>query len=574
MANELVEQLVELLSHGNAATIQAVAEATCASCVAPDEVHELAQLGNKDLRSSTRKNVERDLHRWAKQLTYASLLPEPYAFEVLGARRGHLGVQRLQVKVLLPHEVLGSIFRFNEALFNKLFLPSTEALEGFWNREADGEWRRMHPRAGTEVPFCRCIPLGLWGDDATFNKRDKLLALLWNSVLKEPSTRIPCGALHYKRIVPTITVNALYKVLAWSFTAAASGRYPARDHAGKEFEPGSERATLAGKQLVDGYLFVYSETRGDLPYQIATFGWPGFAHSVRCCHLCHASKTIPNLWYTDVRREAPHKQTQISHREYMDVLTTADSRSPLCKIPGWHLRRVWQDAMHTLDSGIYSQANGACLWYLTGMQLVWRQSTRSHRLLFAHRQYVMWCHLNGIADVADPFKVEAFKFQSGSYPALQSLKAAEQRWLTVWLHAVLTALQQPDDLMRLMMLYYTCAVRFETFCRGESRIMPAEVVTAVREAGQGMLDAYNALALLCVERGLPLFKVLPKHHMFTHMLDAAEVANPRSVHNYADESTIGKLKRVAATCHPDSISFRVIDRYRLLLLVRLRAQCA
>lgn len=568
MEEPLVEELLEILSNGHASKIQSLAAATLKTCVAPECIRELAELGSWDPLTKSRKNVERDLHRWAKRQPCDKMLPEPYEFELWGARRGNLGVQRLKVKALLPHEVLGSVHAYDRQLFAKLFVPSDAQLDDFWRHEAGSEWMRMQDAEILELSKKRmAIPLGIWGDDAAFNRRDKLMAVLWNSVLKVPSARILCGALHHKRVAPTVTINGFYDVLVWSLTAAYKGVHPSVDHRGRPFE-GCSRAALAGQPIAGGYRFPFSEVRGDLPFQITTFGWVGFNSKERCCHLCLASREDDsNFLYSDFRPTAAHRDTLISHDAYMQS-TDANTRSPVCRLTGFHLWRVWQDAMHTLDLGIFQHLNGSTLWHLTATPSLWPSTTRPGRLLQAHEHYVAWCRLNRVGDIADPWRVEHFKKDKQGYPKLTSLKAAEQRWLVVYLHAVLTALPRWGEMLQLLVLCYSCAVDFDVACRKHGRIIPEADLARVVESGKGFLTAYNAVALYCAVNGMPLYSVIPKHHMYEHLMMMARVANPRFVHNYSDESMIGRLKRVASECHADAISHRVVDRYRLLMLVK------
>jgi len=226
-----------------------------------------------------------------------------------------------------------------------------------------------------------------------------------------------------------------------------------------------------------------------------------------------------------------------------------------------------------LDLGLLQHLSGSTLWHLTSTQAIWNSSTRALRLQFAHQQYTAWCHMNHIADIADVWKPDAFRAQNG-FPQLTSLKAAEQRWLVVWVHATLRALPDkggPDKggLENLLRVCYACAVGFDVVCRGHGRHLPADALARAQACGEGFLTAYNASALYCIQKGWALFRVVPKNHMCTHLLNMAEAANPRVVHNYADESMIGSLKKIAASCHPDAISHRVVDRYRLLMLVKL-----
>jgi len=188
----------------------------------------------------------------------------------------------------------------------------------------------------------------------------------------------------------------------------------------------------------------------------------------------------------------------------------------------------------------------------------------------AHVQYVRWCHQNGIQDVCEQWHEHSFGKNLGRWPCLKSPKAAEQRWLTVWLHAVLCSIPAPGHMESLLKMAYIAMVEFDILCRENGRHFTDEALAKLDEAGETFLYAYNALALYACCLGIFLFKVKPKLHMFCHMFrEMARVANPRRVQAYMDESVIGKLKKIAAACHPDAISHRVVERWVLWMALRL-----
>ena len=89
------------------------------------------------------------------------------------------------------------------------------------------------------------------------------------------------------------------------------------------------------------------------------------------CHLCRASRKIKRLNFMDARRNARHRSTMYTHEQYMGW--TSNGRSELCNVIGWHLFRVWIDAQHCLDIGIYQHWNGSCLWVFASTTRIWPQ---------------------------------------------------------------------------------------------------------------------------------------------------------------------------------------------------------
>eukprot|EP00969_Alexandrium_andersonii_P257195 11371153-Alexandrium_andersonii.AAC.1 len=56
---------------------------------------------------------------------------------------------------------------------------------------------------------------------------------------------------------------------------------------------------------------------GDWKFYKETFGFRAYGHNA-CCHLCDASKSVPNMWYTRVDAGAPWRSTKITTAEYFE----------------------------------------------------------------------------------------------------------------------------------------------------------------------------------------------------------------------------------------------------------------
>ena len=192
--------------------------------------------------------------------------------------------------------------------------------------------------------------------------------------------------------------------------------------------------------------------------------------NVKTCHLCRASRTIARLNFADLRDTARHRRTLYTRSQYM-AWTLPQQRSPICKHPGWHLWRVFFDAMHCLDQGVLPLHNGSTLWYLLLTQQVWRSATRQGRCLEAHAEYSQFCKDNGITDIADSFDEQHIKTDSNAFPCLSHLKASEQRWLVYWIHSKLLTLPA-DPIQQLITASYGGLIQMDVVCRRNGRFLP------------------------------------------------------------------------------------------------------
>ena len=187
-----------------------------------------------------------------------------------------------------------------------------------------------------------------------------------------------------------------------------------------------------------------------------------------------------------------------------------------------------------------------------------------------YEHYLEWGKENKVGSISDPWKVEMVKPKSHSFACLRgNVKAGEQRWIVYFVFAILSALPHRTPLMDLMLATYAALVDFDMVCRRAGRFFTPAELTQFQEAGELFCVGYNALAVHCQQTGLRLFKVVPKHHMLTHIIwDFGPQANPRAVHNYIDESVIGNIRKIAAAVHPDAIGTRVLQRYILWSSIR------
>ena len=136
--------------------------------------------------------------------------------------------------------------------------------------------------------------IALWGDSAVFTKRDSLHLLLF-TVLSGPCRRRfwICG--FNKKVLcqcgcfGRCTYDSIWAVIAWMFRALLAKQYPACDHTGQAFPPGSQRACLAGKPLRVGGACIAK--CGDWQWFKAVLGlrgWRGEGQGKHMCWICSA----------------------------------------------------------------------------------------------------------------------------------------------------------------------------------------------------------------------------------------------------------------------------------------------
>ena len=127
------------------------------------------------------------------------------------------------------------------------------------------------------------------------------------------------------------------------------------------------------------------------------------------CHLCRAHKNITRLWWTKFQRDSRIRDTHYSNKQIMGWLRGMRNPPAFIKILGFWFWRVWVDAMHTLDLGVYQFLVPSCLKELIKDRVVWEGANQRSRLLFGYRRYKEFCKKHKVKSKCRPFKVSALK---------------------------------------------------------------------------------------------------------------------------------------------------------------------
>ena len=223
--------------------------------------------------------------------------------------------------------------------------------------------------------------------------------MTWGSVIPERPTldnRILFGCVQYSKVHEAFTLREFYRVLVWSLNALAEGFHPYTDQWDVPFsrEHYPDRFLKAGTPLTsDGWIGAFSEFRADWKYLAEVFQFHAMFSSLKVCHLCRAHAITKRLLWTQFRENDYLRRTRYTHDDWMLYVANqkyyhgAESVSPLWDIIGLDVWRVWMDALHVLDLGIYPWAIGSIVWELSATTDVWPGSNRKVRIFQAFRGY-------------------------------------------------------------------------------------------------------------------------------------------------------------------------------------------
>jgi len=482
----------------------------------------------------------------------------------------------------LPHELFACLSAYPE-LFSELLSGPAGTLEQFWEHTAETEWFQRHPlQHEIEASPQLCVPIGIHGDDAGVFSNDKVMVLTWGSVARELRTldsRLLFCAVAYRHAVHGKSIEAAYEVLTWSLQCLAAGVWPDVDHKGRPLDSmehcgsqhaGRHRLNQAGRPLTTaGHRGIWSEMRGDWKFLVEALDLQANYGTNWTCHLCRAHKKINRLLYTHFKMSAHLRKTRVSHACFRDSYCTR-VRPHLFNIPGFNIWRVWADAMHCLDLGVYQQAAGTCLMELV-TEGVWGDCG-DDGFLAAHVEYKVWCRQRGV-EPCPRFDRTRICGKSNEFPQFsqQSAKAAQTRYLIRWLYDVL---RKPGVSIGrhggIRLAMFSSFARFEDVCDDYGRFLPAPAREELAKSMESALLCMNALSSEALSAKEYRWHIVPKCHMATHLAFdfAATGVNPRRVTCYADEDMVGRVKKIVERCHGSTAPVTSLHRYSILVGTR------
>jgi hypothetical protein len=292
------------------------------------------------------------------------------------------------------------------------------------------------------------------------------------------------------------------------------------------------------------------------------------------------------MHYHDFRPDAPHRQTLISHEQYMERVVAEQSQpSHLFDCPGIRLEFLTVDSMHAGDLGTFQDAIGSLLWLEVTNKSWYRNRRVGLDALNADLNMYYDAHQDQGLSKVTPLTMSQLFAKDPGYPFLKA-KAAETRHLIDFCRSLAHLHQSGNDRRPafqfkrgnrlehhsvlhgdlLVSLFdglhrYASACAAEPFAPEECRAGMLEYLQALK----GLHDLWRLDLPVAMHKPLP-FHIRPKAHACQHLVqDKIDLfGNPNSFWGYRDEDFVGAVKRIARkTLHPSTLEKRVCEKLRL-----------
>ena len=485
-------------------------------------------------------------------------------------RRPGKGIVERKWGVLLPHEFFSCLACDFPDAWDELFCIPPD----YWDHVAKvaDPWFNEHPLRDKvlSTPH-KATPIRLFSDDTGLRKTRNVRIMHWFGEGSSTPTwrrKIPCYIVPMHIFVGDVTEGPLQEVVQWSLNALALGKWPTLDHTGQPWNSKTSsglsayRAKNAGQPLTPDRRFgIYTSTSADWKWHKENFKWEQDWSKNECCQRCMATKAGA----TNVAAFVPVAER--SHQDYMD--SVAARSSPLTQIIGFNIHTILPELMHAGCLGVCQILNGCLLkefadegmWGAGPIAGKWQEKLDA-KLSIAWDYFVNWAHAHSKTHTQKCFTALRLSLQTRwSWPELKG-KAHNALVVMEWLG--------------------TIARRHDGVARSELRACVAwafnEFFHVVRTAGDWLSDrhldrlrgtrifmfhGYNTLSREAARQGIPLYKMIPKHHILFHIyMDMMRTRrNAGRLWTFSDEENMKNIADIACAVHPRRLGMTSLERW-------------
>jgi len=527
-----------------------------AHAAATGGITNLNSLGGIAAKGKWASNAQRDLMKaWGKPLGAPN-----FSWRTIPVKDKGGVAKTIEQPFVLPHELFAKIFAERPEMFQQSLLGDEEDRQSLWSHLQPTVLEHPHlSKSGTS----KCIPIGMHGDGGAFNKEDNLIALTFNSLVgqgKTTETRFLITLVKKSQLLSDgSTLNAIFRVITWSFNSLLQGCTPS-------FDPDGHPISGGGVALANGWHGACIQIRGDWQFYCQAFGLAHWRNDVRMCWLCRASSIVDGLFWTDFNPNAGWRNTIWSHQEYLAMLNETSADVPeLFNIVGLRLEMIMADVLHAIDLGVAAHVLGNVFFEL----LPNFGNNQQVQIKGLHTAILTWYKLHKVTSTMYGALTLDKLRSTSSWPKLKA-KAAAIRNLVPFAVELCSRFNSGSvhDTRRLE-LVRDLALFYDTL-RDEGRILSQRARNIMFRVGTTIPTLYAHLAAEAASNNVKAWKIVPKHHLFQHLClhQAHRFGNPRFYWTYADEDMVGHMMEVAKSCHPSTLTQTAMFKCLVIQLQR------
>ena len=441
---------------------------------------------------------------------------------------------------MFPFEFFASLYKEKQQFWQRSVRGPVGAASRYWSNLESTKFVANHP-ALQGLDKSKLLPLGLHGDSGKFSHQEKLFVISWNSMLGEgttKNTRYVITVIKNSMIGPG-TLEALAKIIGWSFNVCLTGLTPGVDESGKSL-PGGGSSYFA-----EGWRAVLRSIRGDGEFFNQVFGVPHWKCLERMCWLCGAvGDTNHACRYTRADPHAPWRRHRVTHETYLAECARLGV-SPCAwflEVLGLRIECLMIDVLHCVDLGVFAHLVAKIFCEVLSLN-IWGTTQEANCLGLEAAMKAHYKKLKITNQFRGRLTIDRIK-TSSDWPKLKGQGATVRSLGSFALCLAREYLQERHVLLCQLM------VRFYEVLDTERLYLSTAARREIAEIGQVFCRTYNILSAEAFDAQLKLWKSSPKLHMFLHLCEwQAQDSNPRASWCYADEDLVGKLILIVQSCH-------------------------
>ena len=279
---------------------------------------------------------------------------------------------------------------------------------------------------------------------------------------------------------------------------------------------------------------------------------------MQVCWLCEASKGADEdmqFCFTNTRADAAWRATYLSSNPW-------SVQPHYANLIGFRLAMIVGDLLHVFNLGTAKDVAGCTLKKLVQDQKIFVGGTIEERLKAATislKAFAKTRHFNLRMKKLSKSKI---KWATKKYPELQS-SGSDVHVVCAWLEDLLTqhALEEYQDLTVLlwsgnhaMRILYAAGM-----------FLTSDEQNSVRFLGDVYINTLLRLASGAINSAEYMWKIKPKVHALSHLLDSPRAINPKSYATWLDEDFLKKMSKTLRLTNVKTAQTRVLERWLLYL---------
>jgi hypothetical protein len=538
--------------------------------------------GLERMSACTGGHAQRDLVRYSKRCSGVRL--QLWHVGTVRRRHGDSASTSVLKPVLLPHELLSWLFRYDVNKFYRIMGTPEDAFVFWWEvRRTSPTWFAEHEfRDAIKADPYNWFPLKLFGDEIRIGKlRAMLVVHMFSAVGRERKTeyaKLPCFLNTLMDNIDSVTDAPMWQAVCWSWRCLAMNKFPSTG-------PNDEaltgwRKAMAGKPLLGDHHVALAGVVGDWMWTAECFhlaqnykNGPGLP----ICHRCGAmngpcpSDIAGAHSYWNHAHGAPFWSVERSHAAYL--ASPAALLSPASRLPGFHIQSLWPELMHGGPLGFCLTVSGSVLKEICDEAFFSPRPARGTwfeklqcQLSAGFGQFKHW----QIAQnrVCSQLKFTYRRLSLSRMNNIPSLKAKAYNSIIVceWLVDCTRAVAQrwPDN------SYFRdraslCWALSEVFnvLRRADHWMSEQHLQELQFARDTCMRMFTKLSAMASESDLPVYPLRPKMHVFDEACRIAQVTgeNPASCWTFQDEDNMRVMCDIATSCHGQTVETSSLEKW-------------